>query len=269
MMFNDRDNAIVFDQKFVEEGKLKELDVDLKNKYINIKDRFLNHIKDIVEEEIKEIQKPPIILTSEWEKPPTMIIKAAKSAYKKGSECNGGDGVCVNMNSSPSNVFLLNVINYMCFHLDIGLTLTLQEIVTIAKNEVITLYNNGTSESLVEMLKNKNAYVNYHLKNDELESILVVMTKQDYPLSEFELGIVANMLGINIVIFTGKTTRNPENFIVLNSLLSSDTYIILNRKTKKNVDHYDIVTNNKEVFFSKELDGVFLDTFMHKSKHYG
>jgi hypothetical protein len=253
-------DQIEFSHKDIVEGKVAKLMSILRNPYTYIDKVVDDYVKDIVEAEIKvrkTINLKTVLAPNEWRKLPVDFNKMFNG--KPDFEC--GNGFCINEQAVFTRSYLLEAIICIGKLQNNPIKLSTPVIQKFIDNAVVRDYQKGPA-TLVGFLCDNNPSFKFlkGKRTTELacDDVLAIMHKPEYCISEYEIGVMSELLNAKIFVLARKGIRNPNRFKCFKPSRTTKKSVILFRTTEEpkkemSFDRYELVaysTSAPQILYS-------------------
>ena len=258
------DEELLLDHSDLLAGRLKE-EIDFAE---NPHKAFLDVVDDIehvyIFDELKEVSYEDIINSDMFEEVPTKWRKILK-----GYSVINNEG-CYNQK------YIYNVFQKISDDITKGHGFKDDLYYVSYKNKIVKAFTNtnsgkGTSSGTGEILSNP--WLEQHFKKRKevptLEKVLEAHESPFYYPSLFDIRVMAQLAGLNLVLIGRKTLKNPDGLEVLYN--NSDFFIILLYMYDRHnvLDVFQVFCDGKKIYFKGgELPAEFKDILNKKMKKY-
>jgi hypothetical protein len=256
---NGATSEVAFEQHDVLAGKVSKIYEILMNPYVFIDKVVDNFVAKTLEERVEPKKTVTVqsLLTGEYVRLPTAFNKLFN---KKTNETVTDEDMWINEreNTDKSKDFLYNVFYIVGKLMNSRAKMRMDIFQKLVQNRLIEDIKDIGEEEMIAYLRAYNTQINFKMTKEAgfalktMEDIKSFMAEEKkYYMSEYELGIVARILQINILIIGRKTLRNPNSMKCISPMNRSQSYLILHSKEyvdKKKArahDTYSMVVKNK------------------------
>jgi hypothetical protein len=251
---------LVFDQTDVVSGKIIKIQEVLRDPYKFV-DRVLEkYIKNIIIKDVKVVKKITIenLLTPQWYDLLTKFNKIfnGKQGYKIMEETKGFG---INKMEIIRPDFIPLVFQLVSKLMNSHIKINEDIVKKLVENKLIEDHRYFTSINKIndfyEDMKLMNPTFAYYVKKNKsisLQDMVDIFRKTDYIMSEYELRILSNLLGIKVIIIARKNiARNPNEIKCIKPIKNTKQFIILfqtsivpQEKEKAPFDKYELIIKN-------------------------
>lgn len=263
-----KSSEVIFDQKDVIAGRITKIQEVLRDPY-KFFDRILDdYVNDIIEKDVKIKKTVNLtnVFTTQWRNLPIKFNKSFN--YKPDYDINKSiTGFAINENPILQFDFIPNLFTLISKLINSQLKITPEIVSKLIINRLIKDYIYFTAENkltdFIQDMSTKNLTFGYYVKKRKtlsLPEMQEIFQKPDYAMSEYELSVLANLLGIKVIILARKGLRNPNEIKCIKPAKTTNKFIMLfqiteESKTKVPYDRYEVIVkdiSNPQIVFYEE-----------------
>jgi hypothetical protein len=228
-MFGKGGEVLIFDQEDVSSGKISRIFKLLENPYVFFDNVADENIREMLKSEVK-IAKPVVLkdlLTEGWTDLP------GKFYYPNGFNMQGFE---INNQKPYRQGFLLLFFKYVARMIMAPIKLNEKVLQNLVSNQLLMDIKEEGVIALKAKLTNANPFMQETLKyfeNPTMDDLVTIMQRPEYFMSEYELQVIANMLGVCIFVIARKTSRNPNEIKCIKPVTKAKHYVFLFQRTMK------------------------------------
>lgn len=270
-----QEKQITFKQSDVSKGRFHKIVAMLENPYLymsKVLDDYIKTLdKDII---VRPMIKTEDVFSNDWRTPPSPHNE--KLNGKSTFDCDkSNDGFCINKQDVFVKDYLFTLFCYVYKLTNAKFKWNLNIFKKIVENRLIKDYHakGENMTEFIQMMKNMNRSFDDLSKNyaiTRIEDIVTIMNSEKYIMSEYEIEVFANLIGIKFVILGRKRKEFFEGMKCLRPDGKSTRYILLFQQVDKiqHRDKYELIAKHKEkkqiIFEDKEYSNIkdeYLDKF--------
>jgi hypothetical protein len=228
-LFGKGGEVLIFDQEDVSSGKISRIFKLLENPYVFFDNVADENIREMLKSEVK-IAKPVVLkdlLTEGWTDLP------GKFYYPNGFNMQGFE---INDQKPYRQGFLLLFFKYVARMIMAPIKLNEKVLQNLVSNQLLMDIKEEGVIALKAKLTNANPFMQETLKyfeNPTMDDLVTIMQRPEYFMSEYELQVIANMLGVCIFVIARKTSRNPNEIKCIKPVTKAKHYVFLFQRTMK------------------------------------